>query len=68
MQSKKLTGFTPVLQIGAEIYKGNPITNVNLSLFQGVSIPKGKHNVQAKFISEDGALEIHAYQIRFIHR
>ena len=68
MKADKLVGYTPVLQIGTEIYKGNPLTNESVSIFQGINIPKGKHNVQAMFISEDETDAVHAYQVRFIHR
>lgn len=68
MGDHKLNGFTPVLQIGTEVYKGKPLTDQKLSLFEGINIPKGKHNIQAFFLSEDETQEIYSYQIRLIHR
>ncbi|MGJ8656326.1 MAG: arylsulfatase [Akkermansiaceae bacterium] len=68
MKDPKLTGFTPVLQIGTEIYKGKTLSDERTSLFEGINIPKGKLNVQAMFISQDETQESHAYQIRIIHR
>lgn len=71
MNGQKITGFTPVLQIGTDIYKGEPLTDNKHSLFEGINISKGKHNIQAMFVSQDeqgSPLESHAYQIRIIHR
>lgn len=65
---KKLVGTTPVLQIGTTVYKGKPLGEGSMSIFQGINIPRGKHNVQAMFLSEDETEEFHAYQIRLIHR
>jgi arylsulfatase/arylsulfatase A len=68
MKDVKLEGFTPVLQIGTTVYKGKPLGKDTLCVFPGINIPKGKHNVQAMFLSEDETEEFHAYQIRLIHR
>ena len=68
MGDKTLTGFTPILQIGSQVYKAKPLTNEKLSIFEGINIPKGKRTLHAKFISEDESEEIHAYQIRLSHR
>lgn len=68
MKGKKLVGFTPTLQIGTTVYKGKPMGEETLYIFQGISIPKGKHNLQATFVSEDESEELHAYQVRLIHR
>lgn len=68
LDPKKIIGTSPVLQIGTTVYKGKPMSHSNTFLFQGINIPKGKHNLQAMFLSEDETEEIHAYQIRLIHR
>ena len=63
-----LTGFTPTLQVGTDLHKGKPLAKNNHYIFQGIDISKGKHNIQAAFLSEDETQQLHAYQIRLIHR
>ena len=68
LKGKDLNGFIPTLQLENQIIKGTAMKNENHAIFQGVTIPKGKHNLQAMFTSEDGSDVIHAYQVRVIHR
>lgn len=70
IKPEQLTGLTPTLQIGTTIYKGKPLSGNTTSLFQGITIPKGKHHIKAKFSTTDNTQnqDIHAYQIRIIHR
>lgn len=68
MKNVNLKGYTPALQIGTTVYKGKPLNKETLYIFPGINIPKGKHNFQAMFLSEDETEEFHAYQIRLIHR
>jgi arylsulfatase A-like enzyme len=68
MKDLTLEGFTPMLQIGTTVYKGKPLGKETHYLFQGINIPKGKHNIQAMFLSKDETEEFHAYQIRLVHR
>jgi len=68
LKGKKLAGYTPTLQLESQIFKGRKMENENFAIFQGITIPKGKHNIQAMFVSDDGSDTAHAYQVRFIHR
>ncbi len=68
LKGKDLVGFTPVLQIGTTVYKGKPMSDAGFSLFSGIDIPKGRSNIQAMFVSEDEQQEVHAFQVRLIHR
>jgi len=68
LKGKDLTGYLPTLKLENEVVTGRAIHKESYSIFQGVTIPKGKHNLQAMFISEDGSDVVHAYQVRVIHR
>lgn len=68
LKGKKLKGYTPTLQLESQVIKGQVMENENYAIFQGITIPKGKHNLQAMFISNDESDTIHAYQVRVIHR
>jgi len=64
LKGKKLQGYTPTLQLESQVIKGQVMENENYAIFQGITIPKGKHNLQAMFISNDESDTIHAYQVR----
>lgn len=63
-----LKGYTVVLQVGKTEYKSEPVGGQQLAVFQSVVVPKGKTQVQAKYVSADGAIEVPAYQLRVMHR
>ncbi len=66
--NKDITGYTPVLQVGDKEYTSEPVTKQGVSVFEAVSVPKGRTTIQAKFVSPDGTEEVPAYQLRLIHR
>ncbi len=63
-----LKGYTVVLQIGKTEYKSEPVGAQQIAVFQSVVVPKGKTQLQAKYVSPDGDKEIPAYQLRVMHR
>ena len=63
-----IKGYTAVLQIGKTEYKAKVQGDSLNALFESINIPKGKHPLQAKFISPDGTTEIAAYQVHLTHR
>ncbi len=68
LKGKKINAYIPTLQLEKTIYKATANNGENYAIFQGIKIPKGKHNIQAMFVTEDGSEQIHAYQLRIMHR
>ena len=68
LKGKKLIGYTPTIQIESQVITGSTMGNEDYAIFPGVTIPKGKHNLQAMFTSGDESDIVHAYQVRIIHR